>query len=90
MANKVNPRSRPATAVDVKRAKEDGFAEGICGALTIMLYTLMDKFGASDEELKEFADAFNYTLDGINRGYVKIKDLERVIKEDYGVSVEVK
>jgi hypothetical protein len=87
--NKLNPRKIPKTQADVDRARSDGFNEGICGALTIMLYTLRDKFGADDEQLKEFSDAFNYTLDGINRGYVKEKDLKAVMKEEYGISVEI-
>ena len=87
MATKVNPRKKPATAADLKKAADVGFNNGICGALTIMLYTLKDKFGTTDEELKEFADAFNYTLDSINKGYVKLKDLQKVISEEYGIDI---
>ena len=86
---KTNPRRIPRTQADVEKAKADGFNDGICGALTIMLYTLRDKFGADDEQLKEFADAFNYTLDGINRGYVKEKDLTTIMREEYGISVDI-
>mgnify|MGYP007057712054 CR=1 FL=1 len=87
---KTNPRRIPRTQADVDRAKELGRTEGINGALTIMLYTLKDKFGSDDADLKEFADAFNYTVDGINKGYVSEKDLQSVIKDEYDTTVVIK
>jgi hypothetical protein len=87
---KVNPRKIPRSEADVIKARTEGYEEGIKGALTIMLYTLKDKFNADDDQLKEFADAFNYTVDGINRGYIKPKDLQMVIREEYGTTVELK
>ena len=90
MPSKLNPRKIPKTQADVDRARSDGFNEGICGALTIMLYTLKDKFGSDDADLKEFADAFNYTVDGINKGYVSEKDLQSVIRDEYGTMVVMK
>ena len=37
-----------------------------------------------------FADAFNYTVDGINKGYVSEKDLQSVIRDEYGTTVVMK
>lgn len=87
---KVNPKRIPRTEADVLKARTHGYEEGIRGALTIMLYTLKDKFNADDEQLQEFSNAFNYTVDGINKGYVKPKDLQMVIREEYGTTVELK
>lgn len=70
------------------RARERGRTEGINGALVLFLYTLMDKFNATDDELQEFADAFNYTLDSLNQGYVKESDLKRVVKAEYGTEIK--
>lgn len=89
-ANTSNPRKQPRTQADVDKAKKQGFDEGIKGALTIMLYTLKDKFAADDEQLQEFADAFNYTLDSINKKYVKERDLQTVIREEYGTTLVMK
>lgn len=89
-ANTSNPRKIPRTQADVDKAYKRGMNDGLQGALTIMLYTLKDKFGTGDEELQEFADAFNYTVDGINRGYVSEKDLQTVIKDEYGTTVVLK
>ncbi len=90
MSKKPNPRNIPRTQADVDKAYQRGQDEGTQGALTIMLYTLKDKFGADDDQLKQFADAFNYTLDGIAKGYVKESDLRTVIKKEYGITVEIK
>ena len=85
-----NPRKIPRTQADVDKAYKRGMNDGLQGALTIMLYTLKDKFGSEDTDLKEFADAFNYTVDGINKGYVSEKDLQSVIKDEYGTTVVMK
>lgn len=80
---KTNPRNRPRSEADVKRAYERGREEGVNGALIIFLYTLMDKFGADDAQLKDFADAFSYTVDSIEKGYITEADLRKVVREEY-------
>lgn len=88
--SKQNPRRIPRSQADVDKAEQAGFERGISGSLAIMLYTLKDKFGATDEELKEFNDAFRYTVDGIQKGYVKEKDLTGIIKDEYGWEIQLK
>ena len=88
--SKTNPRRIPRSQADVERAREQGRDEGINGALTIMLFTLMDKFGADDAQLREFADAFSYTVDSIERGYITEADLRKVVREEYHTVIETK
>ena len=88
--NSSNPRRIPRTQADVDKAYKRGMTDGLQGALTIMLYTLKDKFGTGDEELQQFADAFNYTVDSINKGYVSEADLRMVVRAEYGTEIEVK
>ena len=90
IGNTSNPRKIPRTQADVDKAYKRGMNDGLQGALTIMLYTLKDKFGSEDADLKDFADAINYTVDGINRGYVSEKDLQSVIRDEYGTTVVMK
>ena len=90
MSSKQNPRRIPRTQADVDRAREQGRDEGINGALIIMLYALMDKFGADDAQLREFADAFSYTVDSIEKGYITEADLRKVVKEEYHTTIETK
>lgn len=87
---RTNPRRIPRSQDDVDRARERGKDEGINGALVIMLYTLMDKFGADEAQLKEFADAFSYTVDSIEKGYITEADLRKVVKEEYHTVIETK
>ena len=88
--SKVNPRKIPRTQADVNRAYERGKTEGTELCLTLVLYTLRDKFGADDKQLDEFSDAFHYTLDSIERGYVTEDDLRQVLKDEYETTIEVK
>jgi len=90
LSGKTNPRKIPRSQADVDRAHERGRDEGINGALTLMLYTLMDKFGADDAQLKEFADAFSYTVDSIEKGYITEADLRKVVKEEYHTVIYLK
>lgn len=88
-----SPKSIPRTQQDVDRAfqkgHEQGFQEGIKGGLVIMIYTLKDKFGAEDMQLKEFSDAYNYVCDSLARDYIKTSDLQVVLKEEYGTTLRI-
>lgn len=89
-SGKPNPRRIPRTQADVDKAYDKGLTDGtICG-LTVMLYVLKDKFGAEDEQLLEFCQAFNRTIDAMNDGYVTEADLKTVVKEEYGTVIKVK
>ena len=90
MPKKTNPRKIPRTQADVDRALEIGREEGINGALIMFLYTMRDKFGATDDELTQFADAFNYVVDSINKGYITEADLKNVVRTEYGTVIEEK
>lgn len=89
MSTKINPKKKPRSEYDVRKAYDKGKEVGLNGALIIMLYTLKDKFGADDLQLQEFSAAFNYTVDGIEKGYVTVKDLQSVCKDEYGVECVV-
>ena len=88
--SKTNPRRIPRTQADVDRAYERGKEEGVNGALILFLYTMMDKFGAGDEELKQFANAFSYTVDSIERGFITEADLRKVVRDEYHTTIEAK
>lgn len=83
MGKKKSPKSIPRSQQDVDRAYDKGLLDGSVGALTIMLYVMKDKFQAEDDQLKEFADAFDYVADSMAKGYITQADLKTVIKEEY-------
>lgn len=87
---KVNPKRVPKSQADVNKAYDKGLTDGSICALTIMLYCLKDKFNADDEQLQAFADAFNYLVDSMAKGYITQADLKCVVKEEYGTVLTVK
>lgn len=89
MGKKVNPNRIPRTQADVDKAYVRGRDEGTALCLTLVLYTLQDKFGADDSVLTEFHEAFQYTLDSLEKGYITEADLRTVLKEEYGTQIEV-
>lgn len=90
MGKKTNPRNIPRTQADVDKAYERGKTDGAKSSIIIMMYALKDKLGATDEQLAEFFNAITYTVESINLGYVKEKDLQSVIKEDYDMEFVLK
>ena len=87
---KTNPRRIPRTQADVEKAYELGKMAGTELCLTLVLFTLQDKFGAGDAELTEFSDAFHYTLDSLDKGYITEADIKKVLKDEYKTTIEVK
>lgn len=80
--SKTNPRRIPRTEADCRAAYIRGQEAGTRGTLTLVLYTLKE-FGANDDEMSEFAKAFNGVLDSLRRGYITEADLKNVLKEEY-------
>ena len=89
MAKKTNPRKIPRTQADVDKAFELGKEAGTELCLTLVLFTLQDRFGANDSQISEFSEAFHYTLDSLQKGYITESDLKKVLKDEYDTSVEV-
>ena len=87
---KVNPRRVPRSQFDVDKAYDRGLTDGTVCGLTVMLYVMKDKFGADDDQLKQFSDAFNYVIDSMARGYITQADLKCVVREEYGTVLEVR
>lgn len=84
---RVNPRRRPATQADIERAKADATTEAMRRILYMVLYVLIDKHNAPMEDVQQFADEVNYQADSIARGYVTWRDIERVVRDEYGVVI---
>lgn len=90
MPKKINPRRRPATEADVARAKAQAVDEAMTRMLQMVLYALVDKHGATHEELAQFAAEVNYLADSINRKYLGFADIERMLSEEYDVHLELR
>lgn len=94
MTQKPKKRRRQSPEQKLAQAREKGKRDAMDLAATsmmyIVLYTLKDKMGASDDFLKQFADAFRYNIDTMNKGYFTWRDIEETMKEEYGIVLETK
>lgn len=86
-SKKVNPRKRLATGADVEKAKKDATNEAIKRILYLVLYILIEKHEAPYEDIQQLASEVNYYADSITKRYVSWKDIERVVIEEYKVSL---
>lgn len=86
MANKrTNPRRRPATAADVKKARDKATDEAMNTIMYMILWVLADKHGATPEQLGKIKDELHDVADSINRGYIKWEDLRDTLEDEYGI-----
>ena len=95
MTNKPKKRHNRQTLQEkLAKAKEKGKREAMDEAVEammyIVLYTLKDKMGVTDDFLTRFADSFRYNIDTMNKGYITWRDIEETMKEEYGIVWETK
>lgn len=83
---KKNPRTRPATQADVKRAWEKGVLDGVGNASAIFLMVLVDKFGGADH-IKDVWLEINKLSEEVKERRVSVADLRRVLSEEYNIIV---
>ena len=83
---KKNPRSRPATQANVKKAWEKGVLDGVGNASAIFLTVLVDKFGGADH-IKDVWLEINKLSEEVEERRVSVADLRRVLSEEYNIIV---
>lgn len=79
-----NPRSTPATQADVKRAWQKGVHDGVASASAIFLTVLCDKFDGGDYIADVWREIEKLSVE-VAEKRVSVKDLERVLKDEYGI-----
>lgn len=85
---KTNPRRRPATQADVKKAKTEAHEQAIRLTWSIFFTVLRDKHGATIEELRQFWDEVNDLSDSIAKGYCTVADLREILKTEAGAVID--
>ena len=83
---KVNPRKRPASQADVKRAWEDGVNDGVTNATAILLTVLVDKFNGADY-IRDVWREVQKLSEEVGEHRVNVNDLRRVLLEEYEIEV---
>jgi len=82
---RTNPKRKPATQADVKKAESEASDQAMRRVIYLMLYVLIDKHSAPFEDIQQLAQEVNYYADSITKGYVSWKDIERVVVGEYQV-----
>ena len=86
-SGKVNPRRRPVTQEDVKKAAKSGVEQAVTSTQAIFFTILMDKEGWDKEKLQEFWRKIQNLADEILEGRVSIADLKRVLREEAEINI---
>jgi hypothetical protein len=82
MADKTNPRKKPATQADVNKA----YIQGLHDEEVIFLTTLLDKYSFEIDVVQVWNDHNKLQLE-IAEGRVKIKDLLTALKDECGIKL---
>lgn len=84
---KTNPRRRPATQADVKRAKREAQNEALSLSMVIFLTVMKDKEGATNDDLYRIWKEIEDLSDSVVQGYVDLWDLKTVLEKEYNIHV---
>lgn len=79
---KVNPRKKPVTQADLKKAKNEAVDEAVDKVWTIFFTVLRDKEGYEEEDLRRVWNEVSDLSDSIVQGYVNISDLKNTLKQE--------
>jgi len=87
MSKKTNPKRRPATGADVKRARDDGMTFGVEFGINCILHILLDKHDAPEEDIMQLRNEFMYLMDSISKGYVTYADIRQSLRRENNLEV---
>lgn len=85
--NKVNPRRRPATMVDVNRAVAQATNDALTASAAIFLTILCDKENADAEIVQRVWQEMQELSQSIIDGYVSVSDLRDTLRKEYNINV---
>lgn len=84
---KTNPRRRPASQADVRRAKGEATAKAVALTKTLVFTALLDEGIIKPDDVKRGWERANYLADSTKRGYVSLQDMYETLITDYGVDL---
>ena len=79
---KVNPRNRPCTQADLKRAVNYATDTAVRQAIKMVLYVLIDKHDAPAADVQQLFDEIQWLSGHINSGALSWGYVDRVLKEN--------
>lgn len=85
---RTNPRKRPATMADIKKAKTQALDEALNLAWSIFFMVLADKEGYTVEDMQRVWKHCEDLSDSIVQGYVTVRDLRETLHEENGMVIK--
>jgi len=85
MKKKTNPRKRPVTKADIKRAEQVALDEATEICLCMVFTVLRDKEGYAVDDLRRVYSYLNDLADSMDKGYINVADLRYALKEEGGI-----
>ena len=85
---KKNP-SRMLRESDIRKIKKEAADAAVRYTLVLFLNAMRDSEGYGVKRLKRVYEAIEYLADSVSRGYVKIADLEKVLKEEANINIAI-
>lgn len=87
-SRRVNPRRKPASEADVKRAKTDATDKSVRLAIVIFLTVLTDDFNFDHEQIQLAYARMNKLSQEIAEHRINLYDLLTVLSDEYGVDLK--
>ncbi len=84
---KVNPRRRPASEADVKRARDNAANEAIHLSIAIFLTVLKDKFDFDNESIKRAWYEMDKLSEEVAEKRINIHDMVTVLRDEYDIDL---
>lgn len=81
-----NPRKKPRTEADVRKAFAEGVTAGVASASAIFLTVILDKYGMGDKVHSVWADICKLSEE-IGEHRVSVSDLRHVLLDEYNIKV---
>ena len=83
---KINPRRKPASQADVKRAKDTATDRAIIATKVLVFHALLDlEYIKTPEQVRTAWDKANYLAESVKKGYCSLQDMYNNLVEEYGV-----
>ena len=71
----------------IDKIKEDATNEGLKGAIILFFSVMRDKEGYGIKRLQRIYDEVVDLADSLKKGYVKMEDLEKVLKDEAKIRI---
>ena len=89
MGKKINPRRKPVSEADRRKAWNEGADFGLTFCIKAFLFVLKDKHRIRDDEIMKLRDEFSEIVDAFSRGDISMEDIDDVLAEDFDMHVKL-